>query len=353
MRRAAPRVALLVLAMAGLVAGVAAGLARLGVPGVSERLAAEHAALMIAGFLGTVIALERAVAFGGGRAFAAPAASALGTLALLAGWEPAALVLWGAAPWLLLAVSVALVRRQPLPHMVLLAVAALALACGNALYGGQRLEAAIPWWFTFLVLTIAAERLEMTRLMRRRPGANALFAVVVAGLIGGAALTGIAPRAGGIAFGAALVSLAGWLVAFDLARRTLGRPGFAGYAAAALLAGYGWLAVGGLAWAALSSGAWAMRDTALHALGLGFVMSMILGHAPLVVPAVAGLRMRFSLAFYLPLVLLHGSLLLRVAAPELRRAGGVLNALAIAAFAVVLAWSLRGNRLPTTIRTHV
>jgi hypothetical protein len=45
----------------------------------------------------------------------------------------------------------------------------------------------VPCWFAFLVLTVAAERLEMTRLMRQRPGAaRALHAIVAALLLGAA-----------------------------------------------------------------------------------------------------------------------------------------------------------------------
>jgi hypothetical protein len=31
-----------------------------------------------------------------------------------------------------------------------------------------------------------------------------------------------------------------------------------------------------------------LRDAALHGLGLGFLFSMMLGHAPVILPAVAG-----------------------------------------------------------------
>jgi hypothetical protein len=47
----------------------------------------------------------------------------------------------------------------------------------------------VPCWFAFLVLTVAAERLEMTRLMRQRPGAaRALHAIVAALLLGARAV---------------------------------------------------------------------------------------------------------------------------------------------------------------------
>jgi len=116
----------------------------------------------------------------------------------------------------------------------------------------------------------------------------------------------------------------------------------------ALLAGYGWLAAGGVAWIALALGAAGARDVALHAVALGFVFSMILGHAPIVIPAVARARVRFHAGFYVPLVLLHASLFVRLvlapAHPSWRAASGIGNAAAIALFAVILVASLRASR---------
>jgi hypothetical protein len=112
--------------------------------------------------------------------------------------------------------------------------------------------------------------------------------------------------------------------------------------AVALLAGYAWLALGGLAWAAMAAGL-AARDAALHAVGLGFVLSMVMAHAPVILPAVAGVRLAFGPWFYAPLALLHASLVLRLAvAPA---AGATLNALALLLFALtVIGSALAGRR---------
>ena len=334
-------------ALVALAWGVAGGLVRLGAAVSAPSGAVHHGFLMVAGFLGTVIALERAVAFRGGLAYLAPLASALATVALLAGWPEAANALWIAAPAALLAVSVALARRQPLPHMVLLAVAAGAWLAAGVAHAIHLDEGAIAFAFAFLVLTIAAERLEMTRLMRRRPYANGLFAGCVALLLAGAVARAAWPEGGAVLLGASFVAMAAWLATFDIARRTRSAGGFAGFAAAALLAGYAWLALGGVAWVALGLGA-PVRDAALHAVGLGFILSMIFGHAPLVIPAIAGLRMRYTPAFYAPLVLLHLSLAARLAAdfvaPGARAATGWSHVAALASFAAVLAASLHGAR---------
>lgn len=342
---------------ASLLAGILGGLLRAGValPGTDGmewpgRAALDHAALMIGGFLGTVIGVERAVAAKRPAAWLAPLAAALAAAALLAGRADLGAALFVLAATGFVGVNVLLFVRQPAGHTGLLLAGALCWWAGTLLFAAQaRSGAVLPWWFAFLVMTIAAERLEMTRLMRRRRGATPALAASLAALAAGAALSAVQPRAGGVLFGAALLALAAWLLAFDIARRTVRAEGLPRYMAACLLAGYGWLAVGGIAWIATALGHPA-RDAALHALGLGFVFSMIMGHAPVILPAIARIKLLFGGLFYLPLLLLHGSLLLRLGAgfTDLRwRADGALaNALAIALFAATaagaaLAWRAR------------
>jgi hypothetical protein len=107
-----------------------------------------------------------------------------------------------------------------------------------------------------------------------------------------------------------------------------------------MLAGYIWLAVGGVL--AMTVGGWtagAQYDARLHAIFLGFVFSMIFGHAPIIFPAVLGRPIHFFPSFYLHLAVLHGSLILRIAGDvlgifSLRRWGGLFNGVAILIFLV-------------------
>jgi hypothetical protein len=121
--------------------------------------------------------------------------------------------------------------------------------------------------------------------------------------------------------------------------------------AVCLLGGYVWLAVGGAAWAAAALGG-PCRDAALHAIGVGFVLSMMFGHAPVILPAVARLKLQFGRAFYVPLAMLHASLLLRLGPgsfdPAWRTWGSAGNALAIGLFAATVlaaAWPWRRGGL--------
>lgn len=339
---------LLSLVALSLLAGIAGGLLRAGValpllpdsawPG---QAVLTHAALMICGFLGTVIGIERAVAVKLRSAFLAPLASGAGGALLLLGQPGPGAWLGVAAAAIFTVVNIVIVRRQRAAHTWLLLVAAGAWLAGNLLFAaGQDSVVTLPWWFAFLVMTIAAERLEMTRLMRRRPAAELSLQAVLAALLSGAALSGLAPVAGGLLYGSALTLLALWLAAFDIARHTIRAHGLSRYMAVCLLGGYAWLAVAGVAWAATALGL-PLRDAALHALGLGFIVSMMMGHAPVILPAIARVKLQFGTFFYVPLALLHLSLLLRLVAgmagDPLRSTGAFLNAAAIALFAATIA----------------
>jgi hypothetical protein len=356
------RALLLVAVLVSLVAGIAGGLVRAGVDvaaGAQGWLTAAvgaHAFLMICTFMGTVIGIERAVAVKHPLAFAGPAASAAAGFAVLLGNAPLAAWLVAAASLALVAVNVVVVARQRAAHTVLLLVAALAWATGSALHALAAAPAAVvPWWLAFLILTIAAERLEMTRLTRRWRGAPPLLYGVSAATLIGAALSAIDGSAGGVLYGVALAALALWLSVFDVARRTVRAPGLSRYIAVCLLLGYVWLLVGGVAWAATALGL-PLRDAALHGPALGFVFSMVLAHAPVIVPAITRVKLAFGRAYYVPLGLLQLSLVVRLVGGhvELRAlaAGAAGNAIAIAALAATLvgsaiSWRVRQRSSPS------
>lgn len=349
------RLPVLALGMLSLLGGVLAGLARLGwrVPDVAVAAAGWHGALMIAAFLGTVISLERAVAIGRGWAYLAPAAAGLGGVLLLAA-APLFLAqsLLIVAALVLVAAGIQVLRRLLASFTVVLFLGSLCWLVGNLVWllGGTAV-AAVPWWLTFLILTIAGERLELTRYLAPSRLAQRLFFASVAVILAGACLSLRLEDAGLRLFAAGLLALAVWLARYDIARRNVREQGLVRFIAACLLSGYLWLALAGLIGIGggfLPGHPW--RDAALHAVGLGFVFSMILGHAPIIFPAVARVKIPYHPAFYLPLLILHASLALRVAgvlggAFALRREGGLANAAALGLFIVAMVASVaRGKR---------
>ena len=105
-----------------------------------------------------------------------------------------------------------------------------------------------------------------------------------------------------------------------------------------------WLIYGGQYSAGLT------YDAMLHTIFLGFVFSMIFGHAPIIIPAVLGIQIVYSPVFYIHLALVHRSELVQVMgdlAPYLpaRRWGGLLNEVALLLFlAVTAVAAVRGRR---------
>jgi hypothetical protein len=354
------RVPLLLLGFISLLVGAGAGLARLGWSMPAAAAAALHAPLMVCGFFGTVIALERAVAIGRVWAYLGPLLAGLGGASAVLGAAAFAPALFLAGSLVLVAASLDVWRRQTALFTFTLALGAACWAVGNALWlAGRAVPDVLPWWLAFLILTIAGERLELSRFLPPSPVAGRVFALVLAAIVAGllgADLPGPGAAWATPLFGAGVLTLAAWLLKQDIARRTVRGRGLTRYIAVCLLAGYVWLAIGGaviLGARGLTPGA-ASYDAALHAIALGFVFSMVFGHAPIIFPAVLRVAVPYHPAFYAPLALLHGSLALRLAGDALGqsgwvRLGGMGNALALAAFivgtlsAVVRGWRTRNR----------
>ena len=347
-RPSARRLVLPALAAASLLAGLTGALVLLGVsmPTGAARLAGSHGPLMTLGFLGTLIALERAVALDRRWGYLAPLASGLGGAALILGLPAllaAALLTLGGATFV--AMYIAFDRIERSLHTSVQGLGALAWSgAGLLLLAGRPVSAATPWLAGFLVLTIAGERLELSRLGRPSDRARAAFSVSAAVFCAGIVVTVLAPDAGVRVAGGGLLGLAIWLARNDLARRTVRTPGVTRFVALSLLAGYAWLAVAGACWLLFGAagltgvGAVAAHDTMLHALFLGFVISMVFGHAPIILPAVLRLPLPYHAWFYAHLGLLHASLVLRIVGGDFLgegaawRLGGVLNVVALLLF---------------------
>jgi hypothetical protein len=344
---------LIATAVAVLLGGLWEGLVYLNLPlpAGTGTMSQDHGQLMVLGFLGTLIALERAVALGKTWGYLAPAAAGAGGLAIVAG-APGDVgeALIGCGGLALVGIFVAVCRIQPSLHNLVLTAAAVCWVVAAGLWlGGWDISKFVPWLAGFLVLTVTGERLELSRMTGTSRRGRLLFAAAAClfavGLLGSLA-AGPSPAAPGDAVpagvrvtGAGLIALALWLARYDVARRTVRGHGLTRYMAVALLTGYAWLAVGGGLWLGLGQladgGAF---DAELHAIFLGFVMSMVFAHAPVIVPSVLGRPLPFRGYLYAPLVLLHASLILRLAGGDLAGStvawqwGGSLDATAILLF---------------------
>jgi hypothetical protein len=201
-----------------------------------------------------------------------------------------------------------------------------------------------------LILTIVGERLELSRVRRLTSRIeNALVGAIAIYLVG-IVMVVFALDAGIRISGLGAVLMAIWLFRYDITRVTIRRQGLTRYIAACLLAGYGWLAIGGVIgmWkGALYAGP--EYAALLHAYLLGFVFSMIFGHAPIILPAVTGLRLDYHPIFYGHFLLLHVTLLYRMVSNlamdfPAQQWAGMLNVVAVLLFfAVTVLAVLRSN----------
>jgi hypothetical protein len=311
------RFPLLALGIAALFCGVWAGLLRFGwsLPQGRANMIALHGPLMVFGFLGTVISLERAVALRRPWGFLAPAAPRAGAGLLHAGVREGigelVLLLAGCV---LVGLFVVIMRAHATASTATLLLGALLWVVGNALWlHGDPLVQVVPWWAGFLVLTIVGERLELAAMGRLTGRGRAIFVAFTLFLLAGLSLSAADAGTGIRVAGAALLGYALWL-----------RDG-------AAVAGF-------------------EHDAELHALFLGFVFSMIFGHAPVIFPGVLGIAIPFRRPFYIHLALLHAGLALRVGGDlagnfTAARWGGLLNATAIGLFLVATLASAAVARL--------
>ncbi|MCB1280798.1 MAG: hypothetical protein KDB18_04685 [Salinibacterium sp.] len=328
-----------------LLLGLDAALLLLGVwaPLSFARVAELHAPLMVFGFVGTFIVLERAVAARRAWGYSSPLLLGLGSLILLSPLPDAVgKSMIGLGFLALLGVYVVIRRRSPAAAIDIQILGAVSgLAAVILWLSNAQISAMVPGMAVFLILTIAGERLELARISPQldaraeRLGLAASLLLVVA-----AAIAPLWPAAGYPLLGAALALLVVWLFRYDVATRLVNTTGLPRYMAVCLLAGYVWLLVPAGIWIVagrVESGPG--YDAALHAVFLGFVMSMIMAHAPVILPAVLGRPLPYRPALWAPLVLLQAGLAVRfggalTGATGLWQVGGVLTVLAMLGFMV-------------------
>lgn len=315
-RRPSPRLFWMLPAGICLLAGLDAALLLLGLPAPvgAARLAETHGMLLVLGFVATLVSLERATALRRWYGYAAPGLLGLAGLLMVVDAVPlmAAKVVLIAGTAALTLVYIPLWRRRhDAQLLVQLLAAGLGLAAAILWAGGAAMPLVTPWLLCFLVLTIAAERVELAAIAMG-PGAGTRL-LVHACLVAVALLVGLADaQIGAIALGLALLALVVWLIRHDVARRTIRASGATRFMAACMLGGYLWLAVAGVALLFGFPSGQRAYDAVTHAVLLGFVMSMIMAHATTILPAVLHISLPYRAAFWAPAILLHASLIVRI-----------------------------------------
>lgn len=347
------RILLMIPAGVALLAGLDAALVLLGVPAPvsAQRLPQVHGVLLVIGFVGTVISLERAIALRRPYGFSAPALMGLGGVLLL---SPAPLPVGKTVQLLgviaLVGVYIPLWRRQrDIAVLVQAFGAVLAVGALTLWLAGVPIPVLLPWLIGFIVSTIAGERLELA-VLTMGPSAGRDLALLAFALAIGVVASLLWPSVGYALLGLAMLSLTGWLALHDAARRTIRSTGLPRFIAACMLAGYFWLAVTAGIWLTTGAALVGPRyDAVIHSVFLGFTISMIMAHAPVIMPAVLRRPLPYNRAMWVPAILLHLSLLVRLwigdslGVHAAWQAGGVLNIVALLLFIVIAVWSAIRN----------
>lgn len=303
----------LFLAFINLIIGMLSGLGRLGWNVPLPEAYVHHGAIMVGGFLGSLIALEKVIPLKKQWLFAGPLLSAASIVVFLVGEFQLAVMLLIAASLLLQIVYAVYLRKQYSLYLLLAMVGAMCWFVGNVLLLWKHFyPVAFPWWMGFLLFTIVSERLELTKFLpvsdKKKNALVALLGLFVLGIVLPFHGTGTYMA------GLSLVFISLWLMQNDVVRLTIKKNGLVRFTGVALLCGYVALLLEGVFLIALKDIAMGY-DIVVHTFFLGFVFAMIFAHGPIILPGVLGLTVKpYHPLFYVPLGILYISLAMRIAA---------------------------------------
>lgn len=346
---------LVLLSVLALLAGLWAGLYRIGwrIPPLTPSLVSAHGPIMVSGFLGSLITLERAVALRLKWTYLPPILSSAGWLTIML-WQDSLVgpILFTLASFGGIAILIEITRREFALHTVTILLGMTAWAAGNVLWLlGWPVYQMAGLWQAYLVLTIAGERLELSRVLRPAARQKYLFGGIALIYLMGVVFSLFNLQTGVRIMGAGTLLLAVWSIKNDIAWRNLNhKMPITRYISWSLALGLIWLGISGILNLIFGGQVAGPRyDAQLHAIFVGFVMSMIFGHSLIIFPAILGIQIQFKPLFYANLILLHLSLGLRIIADyanqiTLRKWGGMLNEIAILGFVLMTAMAINKSR---------
>jgi hypothetical protein len=347
------RIPFMLIAMVNLLAGMAAGLVRIGWRLDVHGLAASHGAIMVGGFLGTLIALEKLIPLKTKILYAIPIVSGGSLIAFCLGLpQEAVLMITIASLGLSVVFAFYYAKHRELQFLIMFA-GALCWLTGNVfLYSENFYPLSFPLWVGFILLIIVGERIEITKFLPVTMKQKGILFALLALYVGSSLVSfhGI----GSIVSGIALICISIWLLQYDLIRVSITKAGLTKYVAVALLCGYLALLICGVFFITMQ-GSIMSYDVLVHTFFLGFVFSMIFAHGPIILPGVLGISAKpFHRIFYLWLILLQISWLTRAFADSalhfyLRQISGALSVMAILGYfislIVVTIRNLRGKAI--------
>lgn len=305
--------ALLIFAFLNLIIGMLSGLGRLGWSIPLPEAYAHHGAIMVGGFLGTLIALEKIIPLKRTILFVGPLMSASSIAVFIMGHVHVAIGLQLAAGVVFILVYASYLTKQYNLYLALATVGAICWLIGTGLlFFKQFYPMVFPWYMGFLLFTIVSERLELSKFL---PVTSANRYVLMGFL--GLFMVGLLMPFHGIGkylAGMSMILISLWLMRFDVIRIAMRKEGLVKFTATVLLCGYLALLFEGLLLITLGDTPFAY-DMIVHTFFLGFTFSMIFAHGPIILPGVLGLSVKpYHPLLYIPVFILLGSLAMRLMA---------------------------------------
>lgn len=304
---------LLIAAVMNLVVGMLSGLGRLGWSVPLPEAYAHHGAIMVGGFLGSLIALEKIIPLKQPWFFVGPLLSVSSIFVFILGDLHVALGMQLAAGVVFLLVYLTYLRTQSSIYLLLALVGALCWTFATAmLFWKTFYPMVFPWYIGFLLFTIVSERLELSRFLPvTASNRNFLYVFLMLFMVG---ILLPFHGVGKYLAGTALILISSWLMRYDVIRLTIKKEGLARFTAVVLLCGYVALMLEGMLLLFLGDIPFGY-DMIVHTFFLGFVFCMIFAHGPIILPGVLGLSVKpYHPLLYLPVVILLGSLIARLLA---------------------------------------
>ena len=249
-------------------------------------------------------------------------------------------------------------RRQA-THAVLIQLMGALIGLGGILLWWRGLETAraVPWWLAFLIVTIIGERVELARLAFASGSTERRITAESAALMVGLTVALYSPTIGYPLIGLSLGVLMADTAWHDVARGTVRMQGLPRLAAVCMLSGYAWALVPALMWIVAPPAFDGYGyDASVHAITIGFVVSMLLAHAPVIIPAVARREVPYHVAMWVPFAFLQVSLALRLLAGAREaaypwRLGGTLGVVGVLLFvATTLTVTIRARWTMVRVR---
>lgn len=345
---------LLILAMINLVIGVIIGLYRSGwqIDFLRDDLISWHGPIMTGGFLGTVIILERAIAIRKKWAFIGVIFSGLSVIFFLLGINQLiskSLILLSSLNLIIIYLYALRIDKEL--HIYTQITGAFFWLIGNILWIYEYYFSHISlWWIAFLLFTISGERLELSKLKQFSNISKNIFIssilLTIISLFSTFYSFNIGSRLLGISFLIFMI----WFFKYDIAINMLRNKSLTKFIAICIINGYSWLGISSII--ILIKGESIIGnffyDSFLHSFFLGFVISMIFGHAPIIFPAILRIKINYNPVFYTHLILLNISLIIRIFAGtnnlfELLKLSTMLNSITFLLFVLNTAISTRNS----------